>query len=213
MNKISPSVFSNFTSTVQAHYQKTVLSNGIRIVTEEVPTFIWISFGAWIDVGSRDEHESDNGISHFVEHMVFKGTKHFSLQAIARSLESVGGYLNAFTGKEHTCFYARALDSHLPTAVSVAADLVRYPLFERKEIEKEKSVVLEELKNMEDDPDELIHDYFDQHVYQGHPLGFPVIGKAENIKTFERDTLVGYLHNHYVPARTVVAAAGNFKHA
>jgi predicted Zn-dependent peptidase len=166
----------------------------------------------WIDVGSRDERVHNNGISHFVEHMVFKGTKHFSLQAIARSLESDGGYLNAFTSKEHTCFYARSLDVHLPKAVDVVADLVRHPLFERKEIEKERLVVLEEFKNLEDDPDELIHDYFDDRLFHDHPLRFPVLGKTKNVESFTREMLCEWKREHYVPGKMVIAAAGNLKH-
>ncbi|HZY09860.1 MAG TPA: pitrilysin family protein, partial [Bacteroidota bacterium] len=165
-----------------------------------------------MNVGSRDENETNNGISHFLEHMVFKGTKHNTAKQIARSLESVGGYLNAFTSKEHTCFYARILDDQLPKAVDVISELVQCPIFDKKEIEKEKQVVLEELKNLEDDPDDLIHDYFDSHIYHKHPLGYPVIGKAENIKSFTKGKLRDYIRRHYVPDRMVVAAAGNCKH-
>ncbi len=212
MNKISPSRTEQTQSPLAAHYQKTVLSNGLRIVTEEVPYVRSISIGVWINVGSRDESNENNGISHFIEHMVFKGTKNYNLQDIARSLESVGGYLNAFTSKEHTCFYARALDTHLTKAMSVIADLVRYPLFDEKEIEKEKSVVLEELKNMEDNPDELIHDYVDQHVYYKHPLASPVIGTANNISHFTNRNLIEYKRKHYLPENMVVAASGNVRH-
>ena len=143
---------------VEPSYRKTVLPNGIRVVTEEIHHVRSISVGVWINVGSRDENENTNGISHFLEHMVFKGTKNYRMQKIAQSLESLGGYLNAFTTKEHTCFFARILDEHLPKAVDVLSDLVQYPLFDKREIEKEKTVVLEEIKNIEDDPDDLIHD-------------------------------------------------------
>ena len=199
-------------ATEQGVYKKTLLPNGIRVVTEEIPYVRSVSVGVWVNVGSRDENERNNGISHFIEHMVFKGTKRYSIQQIARSLESVGGYLNAFTSKEHTCFYARTLDEHLPKAVDVLSDLVQHPLIEKKELEKEKSVVLEELKNIEDDPDDLIHDYLDEHVYYKHPLGFPVIGRAENIRSFNKEDLLVYCHRHYASNRLVVAAAGNLKH-
>ena len=212
MNKISPGIASSIQSSLQAFYKKTVLSTGLRVVTEEIPYVHSASFGVWINVGSRDEHVRNNGISHFLEHMVFKGTKHYSLQQIARSLESVGGYVNAFTSKEHTCYYARCLDTHFPKAVSVIADFIRYPMFERKEIRKEKFVVLEELKNIEDDPDDLIHDVMDQQVYHKHPLSFPVIGQADNIKKITREELFEYSHAHYIPEQMVVAAAGNIKH-
>ncbi len=212
MNKISPSVPTNSHAASQSIYKKTVLPNGIRIVTEQIPYVRSVSIGIWVNVGSRDESEQNNGITHFVEHMVFKGTKRFNIQQIARSLESVGGYLNAFTSKEHTCFYARTLDEYMPRAVDVLSDLVQYPLYNKAEMEKEKFVVLEELKNIEDDPDDLIHDYLDRRVYHKHPLGFPVIGKVENIKNFSTDDLVEYSRKHYIPNRIVVAGAGNLKH-
>lgn len=212
MQKISPSAESHSVSSLQSHYKKTMLPNGIRIVTEEIPYVRSVSCGVWIDVGSRNETEQNNGISHFLEHMVFKGTRRFTSQQIARSLESVGGYLNAFTTKEHTCYYARILDDHVDKAVDVLSDLVQYPVFRKKEIEKERGVILEELKNLEDDPDDLIHDYLDLSVYRKHPLGFPIIGRENNIRKFSEDDLVEYTDVHYTPGRVVVAAAGNLKH-
>ena len=200
----------NFTQDV--NYKKSTLPNGIRVVTEEIPYVRSISVGVWIDTGSRDEDENNNGITHFIEHIVFKGTQRFSNQQIARSLESVGGYMNAFTTKEHTCFYARILDEHLNKAIDVISDLVQYPLIDPKEVEKEKHVILEELKNIEDNPDDVIHDYFDQKIYYRHPLGFPVIGKAENIKRFTSKDLLSYIQTHFLPDKMVVAAAGNLKH-
>jgi len=212
MHKLSPGAVSGSHSSLQSNFKKTILPNGLRIVTEEIPYVRSISFGVWIEVGSRDETDHNNGISHFLEHMVFKGTKRYSSQQIARSLESVGGYLNAFTTKEQTCFYARILDEHLQKAVDVISDLVREPVLEQKEMEKEKQVILEELKNIEDDPDDLIHDYFDHNVFQKHPLAFPIIGKADNIRRFTKDDLYEYLHSHYTPQRMVIAAAGNLRH-
>jgi predicted Zn-dependent peptidase len=199
-------------SLLNQSYQKTVLPNGVRIVTEEIPHVRSISVGVWINVGSRDEDEQTNGISHFLEHMVFKGTKNYGMQKIARSLESVGGYLNAFTTKEHTCFYARILDEHLPNAMDVLSDLVQYPLFHKQELEKEKTVVLEEIKNIEDDPDDLIHDYFDRSLYQKHPLSLPIIGTEKNVSGFTKADLEKYFSSHYVPSRIVIAAAGHLKH-
>ncbi len=196
----------------QARYQKTVLPNGLRVVTEEIPYVRSISIGVWIDVGSRDETRENNGISHFVEHMVFKGTERFSCPKIARSLEQYGGYLNAFTTKEHTCFYARILDDHLKDAVDVLSDLVQRPVFSGKEMEKEKQVILEELKNIEDDPDDLIHEYFDHNVFRKHPLGFSIIGRAETIKRIQREDLLAYVRSHYVPSQIVVSAAGHLRH-
>lgn len=193
-------------------YKKSVLSNGIRLVTEEIPHVRSVALGVWLNVGSRDETASSNGISHFIEHMVFKGTKRYRASQIARSLESVGGFLNAFTSKEHTCFYSQVLDQHLTRAVDVISDMVLHPLFEAEELEKEKQVVLEELKNIEDDPDDLIHDYFDRLVFGDHPLGFPVIGKAQSVTALHRDMLFDHLHRHYVPRGMVIAAAGNLRH-
>ncbi|MGA9407415.1 MAG: pitrilysin family protein [Bacteroidota bacterium] len=197
---------------ISATYQKTVLPSGIRIVSEEIPHVKSISIGVWIDTGSRNETESSNGISHFLEHMVFKGTQHRSTQQIARSLESVGGYLNAFTTKEHTCYYARVLDEFTELAVDVLSDLVQFPLFPEKEIEKEKLVVLEELKNAEDDPDDLIHDYFETNIYSNDTLRFPVLGSARNVSSFKRKDLTGYVRERYTAGNIVVAAAGNFPH-
>lgn len=193
-------------------YRKTVLPNGIRVVSEQVSHVRSIAVGAWVDVGSRDEDESNNGISHFLEHMVFKGTRRYSANQVARSLEAVGGYLNAFTTKEHTCFYARILDDQLPRAMDIVSDLIQHPTLDVKEMEKEKTVVLEELKNIEDDPDDLIHEYFDRNIYRRHPLGFPIIGRAETIRRFNKASLYRYIRNFYTPERIVVVAVGNLRH-
>lgn len=196
----------------QLPYKKTVLPSGIRVITEEIPHVRSVSIGAWIDVGSRDEDEQTNGISHFLEHMVFKGTKRYKIQGIARSLESVGGYLNAFTTKEHTCYYARILDEHLTKAVDVLSELVQHPAFPSHELEKEKQVVIEEIKNIEDDPDDLVHDYFDRVLYRNHPLSYPIIGTEQNISSLNQDALFRHLDRYYTPERTVVAAAGRLTH-
>jgi len=196
----------------ETHYLKSVLSNGIRIISEYIPTVRSVSVGLWVDVGSRYEHTGKNGISHFIEHMVFKGTHRRNMRQIAQSLESIGGYINAFTTKEHTCFYARVLDEHLEKAVDVITDLVKEPTFHPKEIAKEKSVVLEELKQIEDDPDDLIHDYLDKVLYHPHPLGEPIIGNPESIQQISRDDLFDFLEQNYTPDRIVLAAAGNVDH-
>lgn len=193
-------------------YKKTVLSNGIRVVTEEIPHVRSMAVGAWINVGSRDEVELTNGVTHFIEHMVFKGTKKRSMKAISRSIESVGGYLNAFTSKEHTCYYARVLDEHTGLAIDVLADLAMSPIFPEKELEKEKGVVIEELRNAEDDPDDIIHDYLEKALYGAHPLGSPVIGTEKNLRSFTRKTLADYHFRYYVPSNIVVSAAGNVRH-
>ncbi len=196
----------------QPVYHKTILPNGARVVSERITSVRSISIGIWVETGSRDESEKNNGISHFIEHMVFKGTKRRSVREIARSLESVGGYLNAFTGKEHTCFYARVLDEYTELALDVLSDLVQHPRFPERELEKEKGVVIEELKNAEDDPDDIIHDYFDKAVFGNHALGRPVIGVEQNLRSFTRTDLMRYLHDRYVPPNMVIAAAGNIDH-
>ena len=201
-----------FTQKAEGCYKKTVLTNGIRIVTEEIPHVRSLSLGFWIETGSRDEIPAYNGISHFIEHMVFKGTKKRNVKEIAQSIESVGGYLNAFTSKEHTCYYARVLDEHLELATDVLSDMVFQPTFPEKEFEKEKNVILEELKQAEDDPDDIIQDYFEKALFKTHPLGMPVMGPAESIKFIKRKDLVRYRTEKYTAGRLVVAAAGNLRH-
>lgn len=196
----------------ETHFRKSVLQNGIRIVSEYIPTVRSVSVGLWVDVGSRDEDAGKNGISHFLEHMVFKGTHRRNMRQIAQSIESIGGYINAFTTKEHTCFYARVLDEHLEKAVDVITDLVKEPTFKPKEITKEKNVVLEELKQIEDDPDDIIHDYLDKVLYYPHPLGEPIIGNTESIRSIDRQDLMHYLEHKYTPDKMVIAAAGNVDH-
>lgn len=195
-----------------ATYRKTVLPNGLRVVSEKTPHIRSISAGVWIEVGSRDEEPLTNGISHMIEHMVFKGTTHRSVREISQSIESVGGYLNAFTSKEHTCYYARVLDEYTELALDVLSDLAQHPTFPPKEFEKEKGVVIEELKNAEDDPDDIIHDYFEKSIYGSHPMGFPVIGTEQTLRSMKRDDLVSYRSRHYTPSKIVVAAAGNIDH-
>jgi predicted Zn-dependent peptidase len=197
----------------RAQYQKSTLGNGIRVVSESIPYVRSVSVGIWADVGSRDETGSENGISHFLEHMVFKGTKSRSVREIAQSLESLGGYLNAFTTKEQTCFYARVLDEHVERAVDVLSDLVQHATFKREELEKEKLVVIEELKNAEDDPEDIIHDYFEKSLFPTHPVGYPIIGTEANLRAFTRNDLQERVAGHYTTSKIVVAAAGNIQHA
>jgi predicted Zn-dependent peptidase len=196
-----------------ALYRKTSLDNGIRVVSETIPYVRSISVGIWANVGSRDESGSENGLTHFLEHMVFKGTKKRSVREIAQSLEALGGYLNAFTAKEQTCFYARVLDEHIEQAVDVLSDLVQHATFKREELEKEKLVVIEELKNAEDDPEDIIHDYFEKAIFPTHPLGFPIIGTEANLRTFTRQDLQSHVAEHYTSPNIVVAAAGNIEHS
>ena len=198
--------------TTKSLYKKTILDNGIRVVTECLPYVRSVSLGIWADVGSRDESADRNGISHFLEHMVFKGTQKRSVRDIAQSLESLGGYLNAFTTKEQTCYYARVLDVHLPHAMDVLSDLILNATFLPKELEKEKQVVIEELHNSEDDAEDIIHDYFEKALFPGHSLGYPIIGTEANLRSFTREDLRNHVRRHYKPENLVVAAAGNLDH-
>jgi len=195
-----------------SEYKKTVLSNGLRIVTERIPHVRSVALGIWVATGTRDETPANNGISHFVEHMVFKGTRKRSAREIAECIESVGGYLNAFTSKEVTCFYAHLLDEDLARAVDVLADLVTGPLFDEEEIQKEKGVVLEEINNLEDTPEELVHEQFLKDLFPDHPLGFSTLGTRESVAALTRDDLVRYMKRNYTLDRIVVAASGNVKH-
>jgi len=207
--KLSPSAT---TQQLDSTYQKTILENGIRIVTEHIPWVHSASLGVWFDAGSRDESKTNSGIAHFLEHMVFKGTKNFSIKEISQSLESVGGYLNAFTTKEQTCFLARMLDEHIEKAIAVIADLVQHATFPEKELVKEKYVVLEELKDAEDDAEDFIHELLEKELFPHHQLGVPVIGTMESVKSFSREKLLAFAKENYIPSKMVIAAAGNLQH-
>ncbi len=187
------------------------LSNGVRVVAEHIPSMRSMAVGVWVHVGSRDESDVEGGISHLIEHMVFKGTEKRRTHHIAQRMESVGGYLNAFTSKEHTCYYARGLDEHLARAVDVVADLVVSPRFPEGELEKEKEVVLEEMKMYEDQPEDLIFDKVEAAVYSDHALGRPIIGTEESVRGLSRDQLRQYVGNHYAANRVVLAVAGNVR--
>ncbi|MEM6328435.1 MAG: pitrilysin family protein [Bacteroidota bacterium] len=194
-------------------FERTVLDSGVRVVTETIPSVRSIAVGAWVDAGSRDEAPEENGITHFIEHLVFKGTRRRKGHHINQRMESVGGYLNAFTSKEHTCFYARALDDYLARALDTTLDLVTQPTLPPREVEKEKDVILEEIKMYEDAPEEHVYDHYEAAMYPGHPLGRPVLGTPETVTGFSRDDVAGYMDRHYVPDRLVVSVAGHARHA
>ncbi|MCX8011055.1 MAG: insulinase family protein [Ignavibacteria bacterium] len=193
-------------------YEKTCLDNGIIVLSEKSESFRSFSFGVWINVGSRNENKHNNGISHFIEHCVFKGTKSRNTRQIALSLESIGGYLNAFTTKEQTCFYARALSEHLEKSFDVVADLVTSATFKDEEIEKEQRVVREELISFEDNPEELIPEILDRELFSPHPLCLPIIGTKENLESFTRNDLLDFTNKNYLPKNIIVAVAGNIQH-
>src|ERR1700676_4200512 len=190
----------------------TTLPNGVRVVTEQMPHVRSVSLGIWIGTGSRCETPEENGLSHFIEHMVFKGTTHRSAEDIARSVDSIGGGLDAFTAKEMVCYNTKVLDEHLPIARDVLSDLVLNPLFREDDIEKEKGVILEEIKMDADNPDYLVHEVFSSNFWKDHPLGKPILGTRETVKRFDSDIIRQYYSNVYAPSNLVVTAAGNLAH-
>lgn len=193
-------------------FHKTVLHNGIRVISEQIPGVQSVALGIWIIAGSRFENRQNNGISHFIEHMVFKGTRNRSAFEIAKSLESVGGSLNAFTSKESTCYIAQILDRNLPLAIEVIADLIQNPSFSPDDIEKEKNVVFDEISSVEETPEELVHEYFQGVVFSKHPLGYSVLGSREIVSLFSQSMLKQFWKEYYTGNRIIVTAAGNVEH-
>lgn len=193
-------------------FQKELLSNGIRIVTEEIQYINSVSLGIWVNVGSRYENIENNGVSHFIEHMLFKGTEKRSAKEIANSIDKIGGQLNAFTSKECTCFYAKVLDTHFDIALDVLADMFFNSNFDTGDIEKEKGVVLEEINMYEDSPEDLVHDLFSQAVWASNPLGMPILGTSESLNSLSRDKILNYFKENYTPRNIVISVVGNFKH-
>jgi predicted Zn-dependent peptidase len=188
---------------------KYTCQNGIRVVLENIPTVRSVAIGIWIGTGSRNETPELNGISHFLEHMFFKGTKTRTAREIAESFDSIGGQVNAFTSKEYTCYYAKVLDTHAPFALEVLADMFFNSTFDEDELVKEKKVVYEEIKMYEDTPDDIVHDLLSKAVYQNHPLGYPILGTEETLQTFTGETLKQYVRDAYTPENVVISIAGN----
>jgi predicted Zn-dependent peptidase len=193
-------------------YRKSVLPNGIRILTERMPHVRSVAVGVWVETGSRHEAEARGGVSHLIEHLVFKGTATRTAEAIARTMDSVGGQMDAFTTKENTCFYVQVLDEHLLLAVDLLTDILLHPLFDAEELEREKSVVLQEIRMVEDTPDDVIHDLFAAQVWGDHPLGRPILGTRELVAAFGRDTIAAHFGEEYVPPQIIIAVAGNVTH-
>jgi len=192
--------------------ETTTLANGVRVITEVMPHVRSVSVGVWVGSGSRRENGEQNGLSHFIEHMLFKGTTSRSAEDIARSVDSVGGNLDAFTAKELVCFNTKVLDEHLPMAFDVLADLVLHPLFRDEDIEKEKGVILEEIKMEEDSPDYLVHEIFSSNFWQGHALGKPILGTPQTVRHFDSTMMRDFYRSVYTPANLLVTAAGNLTH-
>jgi predicted Zn-dependent peptidase len=195
-----------------SNIEVTTLKNGVRVITEVMPHVRSVSVGIWVGSGSRRETGEQNGISHFIEHMLFKGTTSRSAEDIARSVDSIGGNLDAFTAKELVCFNTKVLDEHLPLAFDVLADLVLHPLFRDEDIEKEQGVILEEIKMEEDSPDYLVHEIFSANFWQGHALGKPILGTPHTVRKFDSSMIRDFYREVYSPSNLLVTAAGNLTH-
>jgi predicted Zn-dependent peptidase len=184
----------------------------MRVVTEQIPYLHSVSMGIWLNVGSRDERENESGLTHFIEHMLFKGTKKRSAQEIAKQLDAVGGMSNAFTSKENTCFHAKVIDSHLPLVVDILSDIFLHSVFDGAEVEREREVILQEIHMVEDTPDEYVHILFNRNFWDGYPMGRPIFGSIQTVQSFTKEMIMGYLSRGYHPDRIVLSAAGNVKH-
>jgi predicted Zn-dependent peptidase len=188
------------------------LPNGLTVITEQMEHIRSASIGIWLQTGSRDEDPEWNGISHFIEHMVFKGTKHRTAEEIARQVDSIGGNMDAFTAKECICFNVKVLDEHVPTALDILSDLVLNPVFDAADITRERGVIMEEIKMDADNPDYLVHEIFTQNFWKDHPLGKPILGTKETVKRFEREPILDAYAHRFAPGNIIVSAAGNLDH-
>ncbi|MBP1991285.1 M16 family metallopeptidase [Paenibacillus eucommiae] len=185
------------------------LHNGLRVIMEQIPTFRSVAFGIWVKTGSRNELGKDNGISHFIEHMLFKGTERHSAKDIAEIFDGIGGNVNAFTSKEYTCYYAKVLDEHLPIAMDILSDMFFNSTFDEGEMEKEKNVIFEEISMYEDTPDDLVHDLVAKAAYGTHPLGYTILGTEDNLSAMKPDDLRRYMKQFYNTENIVISLAGN----
>jgi predicted Zn-dependent peptidase len=191
---------------------KSILSNGVRVLSEPMPHMVSATIGIWVENGSRYEHEHQNGVSHFIEHLLFKGTKKRTAAEIAETFDAVGGVLNAFTGKEYTCYYAKILGADLKMATEMLADLFLESVFDPAEIDRERQVVLQEISQAEDTPDDFIHDLFNLRFWQGHPLSLPIFGSVDSVNAIDRELLVSFMADRYRAGRVFIAAAGAVDH-
>ena len=191
---------------------KTALNNGIRIVTKKMPHVHSVSMGVWVNVGARDESPSESGLSHFIEHMIFKGTEKRTAFQIAKEFDAIGGQTNAFTSAENTCYHAKVMDTHLETMVDILSDIFLNSMFDEKEVENERAVIFQEIGMVEDSPDEYIHVLSGSNFWGNNSLGRSVLGTRENVAGFNSHTIKGFFHNFYQPERIVISAAGNLEH-
>ena len=198
--------------TTERNLRRTVLPNGLIVLTERMEYMRSVAMGVWIKSGSRCEPAETNGISHFVEHMLFKGTRSRSAQHIAREMDSIGGNLDAFTGKETICFNVKSLAEHVPIALDVLADLVLNPVFDAPDIERERGVILEEIKIDEDNPEVLVHELFTQAFWKDHPLGWPILGTSKTVARLDQESLVAYHGDRFHGGNMIFSAAGNLDH-
>ncbi len=194
-------------------YRKDTLSNGIRVVSETLPKSRSVSIGVWVKVGSRHEAPEIGGTSHFIEHLFFKGTQKRTAKDIAIEMDSIGGEMNAFTSQETTTYYAKVVDEHLPVAIDILSDILLGSRFDPVEMEKERKVILEEIKGVEDTPDDFIHELFTSTIWQENPLGRPILGTRETIRGLKHENIISYINDYYSPKEIVISAAGNFEHA
>lgn len=193
-------------------YIKEILDNGIRVVMENIPYVNSISVGVFVNTGTKDESKDINGISHFIEHMVFKGTEKRTAKEIAEAIDNVGGQMNAFTGSEYTCFYIKVLDKHLQIAIDILSDMINNPKFSEEDIENEKKVVLEEIKMYLDSPEDIVFDMLHEIMFKDTPLSFPILGTEDTVSNINRKTLLDYYHNHYTSDNMVISVVGNFEY-
>src|SRR5262245_21190938 len=193
-------------------FAKTVLDNGIRIVSHEMPEHRSVSLGIWVESGPRHESNEQNGLSHFIEHLLFKGTERRSAAQIAEEMDAVGGVINAFTSKEQTCYYAKVLDENPPFAIDPVTDIFLHSTFDGEEIERERSVILQEISQSEDTPDDYVHDLFSLDFFKDHPIARPICGREETVTSFRRQDILNFFQSRYRPRRVIVSAAGNFNH-
>ena len=191
-------------------YKKHVLENGLTIIGEEIPYVKSISLGVWINAGSRIEDEEISGVSHFIEHMLFKGTRNRTSKQIASEIDNLGGQINAFTSKECTCYYVKLLDSHIDIGIDVLSDMILNSKFNEDDLDKERSVIIEELKMYEDSPEDLAYDLLTENIYKHDTLGMNIIGTEESLKRLNREKLLDYFNKYYVPNNSVIAISGNF---
>jgi predicted Zn-dependent peptidase len=196
----------------QALYERTVLPNGLVVVTEPMDHLRTIALGLWIPAGSRYEDQAHMGVSHFIEHALFKGTTTRTALEIAQAMDAIGGHLNAFTEKEHTCYFLRTLSEHLGTGVEILADMILRPALEPQALDRERQVILEEINMYEDSPDDLVHDLFAATLWPGHPLGWPISGSQASVTAARRDDLERFMAAHYRPDVSLVAVAGKLDH-